>query len=602
MTCRSLHLFLIAFAVTVPTLGVNAQRPAAETGEQHDRRMAWWRQAKFGMFIHWGLYSVPAGVWKNQDIPWLGEWIMNRARIPVAEYEQLAERFNPVEFNAEQWVKIAKDAGMRYIVIGAKHHDGFAMYGSKVSRYNIVDATPFHRDPMKELAEACRKNGIRLGFYYSQIYDWHEPDGAGNDWDFAESERNFSRYVEAKAIPQIRELLEGYGPVATIWFDAPAAPRLTEGQSEEVVSLIRRSQPECLINGRLGRGVGDYRTTGDNQLPGNVLKGDWETPATINDTWGYKVNDHNWKPARVLLQQLVDIASKGGNYLLNVGPTAQGTIPAPSVERLGEIGEWLKINGEAVYGAEPGPFPAELAWGNVTSKPGKLYLHVTNWPASEFQLYGLRNKVTKAYLLADRQRKSLSVTQHHDSRLNHDTLRIRIPSQAPDRMISVIALEIIGKPSVDPTLMQEPGGEIALPAYRADIHHDPKDARLTVDRRGVIEQWINTNEWMSWDFRVVHSGKFRVALLTTEQRNRLQVSWEGGQRMRIVLAGQELRATVKDEGRTLNPRNVLWRDVISQMGQVAISKPGIYTLTLKMEAPGTEQKFGVMLRAVTLTP
>src|ERR1700687_128056 len=325
------------------------QRPDA----RHDNRLDWFRDARFGMFIHWGLYAIPAGEWRGQPIAGIGEWIMLRARIPVNEYERLADRFNPVRFDADVWASLAAQAGAKYLVITAKHHDGFSMYKSQVSDYNIADATPFKRDPMQELSAACKRHGVRLCFYYSQTQDWHHPGGDGNDWDYDEATKDFDGYVQKYVKPQVRELLTNYGPIGLIWFDTPK--RMTTEQSRELVEWVHAIQPDCLVNGRIGNGLGDYAESGDNTIPSETVQADWETPATINDTWGFKRLDDNWKSPADLVHKLVDIASKGGNYLLNVGPTAEGVIPQPSVERLQAIGVWLQTHGESVYGTRPGP-------------------------------------------------------------------------------------------------------------------------------------------------------------------------------------------------------------------------------------------------------
>ena len=300
----------------------------SRTTKEHNRRMGWWREARFGMFIHWGLYSVVAGMWTGKRIPGIGEWIMQKARIPVKEYEKLTEKFNPAKFNAREWVHLAKNAEMKWIVITAKHHDGFCMFDTKLTDYNIVKATPFEHDPLKDLARACEEEGIKLGFYYSQTLDWHHPNGIGNDWDFDPGKKNFSSYLEGYVKPQLQELLTNYGPVAVLWFDIMTP---TPEQAREIKEWIRNLQPDTIVSGRIAppmeKGIGDYIESGDNEIPPRKVEDDWETPGTINDTWGFKSYDHNWKSTGVLIHKLVEIVSKGGNYLLNVGPTAEGLIP-----------------------------------------------------------------------------------------------------------------------------------------------------------------------------------------------------------------------------------------------------------------------------------
>jgi alpha-L-fucosidase len=570
---------------------------AARTEAERDRRLRWFREARFGMMIHWGLYAVPAGEWKGKLIPGLGEWIMNRAKIPVAEYERLAQQFNPVAFDADAWVRLARDAGMKYIVITSKHHDGFAMYRSRASGYNIADATPFRRDVMKELADACRKYGLRLCFYYSQTQDWHERDAVGNDWDWpADRKRDFRRYLDEKVKPQVTELLTNYGPIGLIWFDTPRD--ITREQSKELVDLVHRLQPDCLVSGRVGHGLGDYDSAGDNQISVGSVRRDWETPVTMNDTWGFKRDDQNWKPAGVLIRQLVQVTSRGGNYLLNVGPTAEGRIPQPSVERLTEVGRWLKANSESVYGARPSPFPYELPWGLITTRPGRVYLHVFDWPRDGLVLYGLKSKVRRAYLLSNKAR--LKFAQQSDAALGHDALTLQLPASAPERYDSVVALEVEGEPRVDATLTQQPDGTVTLPAHLSEVHRGGAAEGLRFDSRGVAERWTDKDEWLSWDFRVVRPGAYDLVVVTSEQK--YGRDWEGGHQLEIEAAGQRLSGEVGRDGKETDPANPYWPYVISKMGRVRVDGAGRYTLTLKPRVIRSEKKLGLTLVSVRLVP
>ncbi len=317
---------------------------------------AWFRQAKFGMMVHWGLYSLPAGEWKGQRMPFIGEWAQSYFRIRHEEYGQLAGVFNPILFDAEAWVELAVDAGMQYLVVTSKHHDGFAMFRSKVDPYNICDASPFGRDVIGELAEACAKHGLKLGLYYSQDLDWHEPNGGGytrghtncgvmswtNDWDYPDNEsKDYTQCFEGKIKPQVEEILRNYGELCLIWFDTPLT--VSPEQSDELFQMVKRYQPDCLVNSRIGNGMGDYRSWGDNQIPDETMgEGLFETPATLNDTWGYKAFDQNWKSADEVLRLKNHLNTRGINYLLNVGPDYLGRIPAPSEQILREVGRRLR--------------------------------------------------------------------------------------------------------------------------------------------------------------------------------------------------------------------------------------------------------------------
>jgi len=587
-------------------LSVLGSLAVAQQDAEREKRIAWWREARFGMFIHWGVYSVPAGEWKGQPIPGIGEWIMNHAKIPVAEYEQLTKQFNPVKFNADEWVAVAKAAGMKYIVITSKHHDGFAMYGSKVSKYNIVDATPFHRDPLKELAEAAKKAGIKLGFYYSQTQDWHEYDAAGNTWDWPEPDpkKDFAKYFEAKCKPQVKEILTGYGPLAEIWFDTPRD--ISKAMSLELVKMVHELNPMCLVDGRVGNGVGDYDSAGDNQISAGNFKRDWETPVTLNDTWGFKKDDNNWKSAAVLVRQLAQVAGRNGNYLLNVGPTSEGVIPAPSVERLAEVGKWMEVNGDSIYGTNGSPLPYDFPWGPVTVKPGKVFLHVFEWPGETFTIFGLKSKVKNAYLLADPAKKTLWMKQEHDLKIDHHSLTLKLPKNPPDAKDSVIVLETFGPQEWNSGLLQQPDGTITLPANLAGIQV-PEGAKqeLRIDTRGVAEHWTNAKEWMNWEFHTSAPGSFNVVIITSMQKN--GADWEGGHDVKIHLTGlnpanKDLDGIVSDDARLQNPSNPYWPYVESRIGTVNLGRAAAYMLSLKPETIEAAKKLGFTLVSVRLEP
>ncbi|MCL5096041.1 MAG: alpha-L-fucosidase [Candidatus Omnitrophica bacterium] len=430
----------------------------AETAAEHDARMAWFREARFGLFIHWGVYSVPAGEWQGKTN--YAEWFMEETHMPVSQYERFAKEFNPVKFNARQWVRLAKNAGVRYIVITSKHHDGFGMFRSGLTDW-CIKSTPFQRDPMKELAAACQQAGLKFCFYYS-IMDWHHPDWAQRrPWnDLATGEPNMDRYVSYMK-GQLKELLTGYGPIGILWFDGEWEKPWTHERGVDLYNYVRSLQPNIIINNRVGKArsgmagmdqgkerVGDYGTPEQEIPPTGFGPGvDWESCMTMNNHWGYNKHDQNWKSTQTLIRNLIDCASKGGNYLLNVGPTSEGLFPGPSIRRLVEIGAWMRINHEAIYGTQASPFK-KLDWGRCTQKTGDngvtLYLHVFSWPADgKLLVPGLKNKIDEAYLLADSSHKGLTAENGPDGVL------IAVPTTAPDPNSSTVVVKIKDKPEVE---------------------------------------------------------------------------------------------------------------------------------------------------------
>jgi alpha-L-fucosidase len=426
----------------------------SETTAQRDLRMRWWRDARFGMFIHWGLYAVPAGEYNGKRSEKTGEWIMEWANIPRAEYEKFTSQFNPVKFNAKEWVGIAKAAGMKYIVITSKHHDGFSIYDSKVSSYDIIDSTPFKRDPIRELADESKRQGLKLCFYYS-ILDWHHPTAyveapgkaptAGNHITMLKPGGKETYLVYMKE--QLRELITKYDP-AVLWFDGEWQDWWTEAEGKELYKFVRELKPNIIINNRIGRGrqgmqgmsktdqtyAGDFGTP-EQEIPVNGLPGvDWESCMTMNTTWGFKFYDDKWKSPEVIIRNLIDIASKGGNYLLNVGPTAEGLIPAPSVDRLAAVGRWMKTNGESIYGTTASPFAQQLEFGRATSKAGRIYLHVFKWPENGIlRVPAIGRAVSKVYLLSNSTRLKFVETT--------EGVVVDVRAQESDAIATVVVLE-----------------------------------------------------------------------------------------------------------------------------------------------------------------
>jgi alpha-L-fucosidase len=493
----------------------------SESPAQHDARMKWFREARFGMFIHWGLYSEAAGYWNGKPDNGAGEWIMNDLQIPVSQYANLAPRFNPVKFDANAWVQLAKNAGMKYIVITSKHHEGFAMYPSSLTDW-CIKSSPFQRDPLKELAAACQKEGVKLCFYYS-IMDWHHPDYLPRKpWnDQANPNPDFKRYL-AYMKGQLKELLTNYGPIGLIWFDGNWEDTWNYDRGVDLYQCIRGLQPNLIVNNRVGKDpqgnasstsgqerVGDYGTP-EQTIPSNGFGPgvDWETCMTMNDTWGYKKSDRNWKSTATLIHNLVDIASKGGNYLLNVGPTSEGVIPEASVQRLNEIGQWMHVNSPAIYSTTGSPFSHQLPWGRCTKKveggETTLYLHVFDWPADGRLLApGLRSRVESAFLLVEPSRTL-------GTKLTGDGTIISVPPAAPDSISSTIVLKFRGFPEIIAVpISQRADGSVVLPAGMASLHGSALQYE-TGGPKDNIGYWFRPEDWADWDLKVKFPGRFKV--------------------------------------------------------------------------------------------
>jgi alpha-L-fucosidase len=570
---------MLMAAATVTPLAALSE----ETKEQRDARMQWWREAKFGMFIHWGVYAVPAGAYKGQQIRGIGEWIMRNAEIPISEYRAFARQFNPVKYDPESWARLAREAGMKYMVITSKHHDGFALFPSEVTDWDVRDATPYGKDLLGPLAEAARRNGLKFGLYYSQAQDWTHPGGAkarlkeGEGWDEVHK-GSFDDYLKNIAVPQTREILSAFKP-DILWWDTPVWMNPERATPLNQLIALR---PGLITNNRLGGGFRGDTETPEQYIPATGFPDrDWETCMTMNDTWGFKSYDHNWKSTETLIRFLVDIVSKGGNYLLNVGPTAEGEVPQPSIERLRQMGAWMKINGEAVYETTASPF-RRLRWGRCTKKVGKdgatLYLHVFEWPTDgRLEIPGLRSAVRKARVLATGVRVK---TKSQDG-----NVILFLPARAPDPIASVIVLQVKGPIDVDQMLPKAgPDGSISLVADAADVHNSLR-AHARLQGKGVdavVTDWDHPESRVSWDFEAPKGGSYKV---------RADISGAGGGRLRLEIGKTATPASIQADP-SLARRTV-------ELGTVSIPVAGVQTLQLRPEAEGWQP---IQLHKVLLIP
>ncbi len=554
----------------------------------HEQRIQWWREAKFGMFIHWGIYSLPGGEWKGKKVGGYAEHLMRKEKITRNEYLELAHQFDPEKFNAEEWILRAKKAGMKYFIITAKHHDGFAIYDSKISDFDIADQTPFKRDPMKELAAAAKKHGIKFGFYYSHAFDWEHPDAPGNDWEYnnpggdkligtarwydthPEWLPKAVKYVDEKAIPQIKELLANYHP-DILWFDTPHKLPLSE--NIRILKAIRETDPNIVVNGRLARNAaisfGDYRNTADRPAEFYPVDGDWEAIPTTNESYGYSKYDSSHKPVSHFIQLIASAASRGGNLLMNIGPKGDGAFDKKDIAILNGIGNWMKRNGESIYGTTAGPLPYH-SWGVSTLKKNKLYLHVFNWPKDGILYVSGSAKISNGYLLTDPSKK-IRMEQ-----LPNGDNRLIVPKQAPDSINTVLVFDYKGQRFPDSLhyITRNTMKERFL-AFDAIQHGKGFSFGDGKTNRYYLDGWKKKDQSVSWQFRTESQSPLRfkmvIKYLATQETS-------GGSYAVIVDRND---AASSDElynskhGVSTDAKNVITQD----LGDISLEN-GSYTLKL----------------------
>lgn len=429
------------------------QVKTASLKNEHGHMFEW---GNYAMFIHWGLFSHLGNVWNGKTYYGIGEWMMdvNMANADKNEYKAVARSFNPTNFDALKIAQLAKDAGMKYIIITSKHHDGFAMYHSLCDKFNIVDDTPFGRDPMKELAEACKQLGLGFGFYYSHNQDWTTPGASGASKVDAEGNvKTFDDYFNTKCLPQVEEITKNYGDIELIWFDTPGD--IPQKYVQKLVDVVHKNQPGALVSGRVGYNLGDYQTLGDMEVPLENIEGLWESVDVTNDVWGYAWYDQNWKSPKQILKNLISTIARGGTYMLNIGPDGLGDIPEFMSKALQASGKWIARYPQVVYGTEPSPWKHALPWGDVVKQGNKLYLNVYEWPTSgKLYLPGLKTEIISAGILNGKKQQRIKYEKEGSWTV------FDIPYRKPDPMITVIELVMKDDVVVDTTQALDP--EIGL--------------------------------------------------------------------------------------------------------------------------------------------
>ena len=550
-------------------------------------------EGNYAMFIHWGLYAQLANKVEGKTYYGIGEWIMNprMAGIPVEQYKELAKKFNPEKFDAKHIVKIAKDAGMKYIVITAKHHDGFAMYHSKANDFNIVDATPWKKDPMKELASACKEAGLGFGFYYSHNQDWTFPGGGGGPKVDAEgNEATFDDYFVKKCLPQVEEITSQYGKIEIVWFDTPG--KMPKHYVEQLVEVVRKNQPDALVSGRAGHNLGDYQTLGDMEVPLRRVEGMWESVDTTNDSWAYAWYDNYWKSPKEILHRLLACVGRGGTYMLNIGPRGDGSVPDRAIESLKAAGDWIKRYPQVVYATDPSPWDHAMPWGDISAKDKQLFVTVFDWPASgELCIPGLKTDVVSAKLLNGPDSTPIEFAK------NNGWTKLKLPTDPPEKLASVIELTFASKPEADSTWGVDPDTETQIAAEFATAEGVKKSEKRWMEKFGEWKGIIHVHGWKNvdaesdaglvskgnavWEVEVLKPGDYNVELTYSgEGRLVWGVAVEGGESIQ-------------------NQQNSSHNYQKFPIGWVEFPKPGRYQVSVSLKEGNAEK---ASLKAIHFSP
>lgn len=569
-------LATVALIVALINLGFSQNQKKQISDEE---RMEWWTDARFGMFIHWGIYSVPAGFYRGEPQKNSAEWIMNRGQIQMAEYQRFAELFNPTLFNPKTFVGLAKDAGMKYMVITSKHHDGFSMFDSECNPFNVVDATPFGRDVLKELANECAEQGIKFGFYYSQAQDWSHPGGMGNTWEKNMQKVSSDAYVLEKALPEVNQLLTDYGDIAIFWWDTPR--EMSKEVIDSLYNVTTALQPAIITNDRLGDNYpGDHKTY-ERHMPKKKPEDKyWELCQPISGSWGYRSDDQKFKSLKTLLGNLANASSMGGNYLLNVSPTCLGTLAPTAVENLKEMGTWMDKNSEAIYGTQASPC-SKVDWGYITMKQAegktKLYLHVFDWDAGKI-VVPIRNKSGKASLLTNSSKK-------FKTKAGDEGLSVQLSGNAPDEVNSVIVLELADAPdAIEPKPFgQDENGVVAFMTESAEFENMHGLGVKYNSSKDCVGSWTNEHERVYWTFAIENPATFKVTVKTAGLKD---------SEFEVELNGKTQKVKIPATGDYGNFK-------LLDIGNFEITEPGNYKITFKPVEGNWEP---INLKEVVATP